>query len=157
MMLALAVVPIEDVPRVFNLLKCSSPEALNPILHYFEETYVIGRGDRGRRRYAVNPRYPPCTWNQHNAALNEEHRTNNVSEGRHNHPDIYTIIKEFQKEKGDTEIAVVELSLGKKVKAAPKKKWVDFQRRIQSITANIFNMFKDLLIFLTAIAYNIVI
>ena len=37
------------------------------------------------------------------------------------HPDIYAFIKQIQKEQGDTEIAVVELSLGRKVKAAPKK------------------------------------
>lgn len=165
MMLALAFVPVEDVPRVFNLLKCSSPDILNPIFRYFEENYVIGRPGRGRRR-AVNPRYPPCTWNQNNAALNGEHRTNNVSEGWHNrfrmltgknHPDIYSLIKEFQKEQGDTEISVVELSLGRKVKAAPKKKWVDFQKRIQSITAEYPEYVQRPLDFLTAIAHNIVI
>lgn len=53
-----------------------------------------------------------------------------------NHPDIYLFIKEIKKEQGDTEIAVVELSLGRRVKAAPKKKWVDTQRKLQRIVLN---------------------
>ena len=52
------------------------------------------------------------------------------------HPDIYAFIKQIQKEQGDTEIAVVELSLGRKVKAAPKKKWVETQTKLQRIVLN---------------------
>ena len=37
-----------------------------------------------------------------------------------NHPNMYSFIREIQKEPGDTEIAVVELSLGCKLKAAPE-------------------------------------
>ena len=39
-----------------------------------------------------------------------------------NHPDVYFCINNFLKEQGDTEIAIVELSLGRKIKAAPKRK-----------------------------------
>ena len=54
-----------------------------------------------------------------------------------NHPDEYSFIREIQKEQEDTEIVVVELSLGRKVKAALKRKWVEFQGRLQRIVLNI--------------------
>ena len=38
-----------------------------------------------------------------------------------NHPDIFTAIKEFRKEQGDTELQILELSLGRRVKNDPKK------------------------------------
>ena len=91
---------------------------------------ISGKPARGRRR-AVAPRYPPKIWNQYETAVTKSHRTNNVSEGWHNrfrvvvvkhHPDLYTAIGELQKEQGYTEICVAELSMGKKVKYAPKKK-----------------------------------
>ena len=70
-------------------------------------------------------------WNQYEATIAGLQRTNNLSEGWHNrfrlvvgknHPDLYSALKEFQKEQADVEIAVAELSLGRSVKAEPKKK-----------------------------------
>ena len=51
--------------------------------------------------------------------------------GKH-HPDIYSALTELQKEQADTESMVVELCLGKKVRALPMRKWVELQERIQS-------------------------
>ncbi|KAE9523275.1 hypothetical protein AGLY_016223 [Aphis glycines] len=162
MMLALAFVPLAEVPRIFSLLKNDAPEDLLPILEYFEKNYVVGVIARGRRR-GILPRYPPEIWNQHQAALTGSHKTNNVSEGWHNrfqlvigkhHPDLYSALGEIQKEQADAEIMIAELSLGRKVRALPKRKWRDFQKRIMSITAE-FNTYQPLQ-FLRAIAHNIV-
>jgi len=49
---------------------------------------------------------------------------------------------------------ISELSLGRKVRAQPKRKWRDFQMRIMAITAD-FNTYQEL-DFLKAIAHNIV-
>ena len=128
-MLALAFVPIEDVQTVFLELQGEAPAALLPIFTYFSQTYVNGRPGRGRRR-AVPPRYAVPLWNQYNAALTGGHRTNSVSEGWHNkfhllmgknHPDLYSLLKQFQNEQSDSEAMIAELSLGRLVKAAPKK------------------------------------
>lgn len=43
------------------------------------------------------------------------------------------ILSEIQKEQGDTEIAVSELSMGRRVMAGPKKKWLDVQNQISRI------------------------
>ena len=77
--------------------------------------------------------------------MEKSHKTNNLSEGWHNrfqlvvikhNPDLYSAVKEMQKEQADTKIAFAEIGLGKKVKAAPKEKWLEIQRRIQSIVQN---------------------
>ena len=138
---ALAFVPVGDVARCFRLLKAAAPQNMAAFMKYFEENYVTGVAAHGRRR-AVPPRYPPELWNQYVSTLTDQSRTNNASEGWHNrfhllvgrdHPDIFSIIKDFQKEQGDTEIQIMELSLGRRVKAAPKKAWTDTQKRMKKI------------------------
>ena len=54
-----------------------------------------------------------------------------------NHLDVFCFIREMLKEQGDTEIAVVELFLGQKVKAAPKKKGLETQARQRRIVLNV--------------------
>lgn len=120
--------------------------------------FITGRPGRGKRK-AVAPRYPAHIWNQYDAVASGQAKTNNVSEGWHNrfhlligknHPDIYCFIKEIKKEQGDTEIAVVELSLGRKVKAAPKKKWLETQQKLRRIVLN-YERYEDPLLFLGAV------
>ena len=161
---ALAYVPIGDVEAYFDVLKTSAPAAMNEYIAYFDATYVTGIRRRGRRA-AVAARYPIQIWNQYDAAVEGQAKTNNVSEGWHNrfqlligknHRDVYSFIREMQKEQGDTEIAIVELSLGRKVKAAPKKKWLEFQARLQRIVLN-FDSYAEPIAYLQAIADTIVI
>lgn len=150
MILALAYVPLNDVRRVFNLLREDCPEDLIPVVDYFERIYVIGVPRRGRRR-AVPPRYVPELWNQHESAIELTHKTNNSAEGYHNpistiigrhHPDLYTALGEIQREQADCEVAVAELSLGRRVKVGPKRKWLDLHSRIQGIAGN-YDRYKD--------------
>ncbi len=47
------------------------------------------------------------------------------------HPNLYSCLKEFQKEQANCETSVMELDLGKSVKSAPKK-WIAFQERVFS-------------------------
>ena len=159
--------PVADVSATFAMLKHEwrQEEDFTPILTYFEKTYVNGAPERGRRR-AIAPRYPPPLWNQYSAATRKEHRTNNVSEAWHNrfqvvvgkhHPDLYSALQELLKEQADTEIMVAELALGRKVKSAPRKKWLDVQNRIQDITLEYQN-YKDnddVLRYLRTLSYNV--
>lgn len=146
-LLALAFVPVADVPNAFTTLRAACPPALHDLYDDFARYYITGKPARGRgRNYraAVPPRYSIEFWNQYDSALTKSHRTNNVSEGWHNrfrtvvgrtHPDLYTAIGEIQKEQGFMEITLMELAMGKKVKAAPAKKWVDRQTRLESIAS----------------------
>jgi len=92
---------------------------------------------------------PSHLWHQYESALQKRHRTNNVSEAWHNrfafvvskhHPDLYTALREFQKEQAESMVA--ELRIGSKVRAVPKQKWVTMQERIQSVVTNYSN-YKD--------------
>ena len=85
--------------------------------------------------------YPP-------APIAKTHKTNNASEGWHNrfstlvgkhHPDLYSALSEIQKEQADSEVAVAELSLGRRIKGAPKRKWIDLHDRIEGIVPNYTN------------------
>ena len=165
MMLSLAFVPVKDVRRVFSQLKDDAPEELEDVLDYFEKTYISVRRKTGRVAIRMAPRYAPAVWNQYLAASNNDHKTNNISEGWHNrfhvlmgknHPDLFSALKEFQKEQADTEISVAELGLGRKVRAAPKKKWVECQNKIRSIVLEYDMYIGRELEYLRAIAHNIV-
>ncbi|CAB0030791.1 unnamed protein product [Trichogramma brassicae] len=61
--------------------------------------------------------------------------------GKH-HPDLYSLLKELQKERGDTESAIAEFSLGKAVKAALKLKWIQLQERLKTIALD-YERFKN--------------
>ena len=166
MLNALAFLPVDEVPKVFVLLKEEAPKDLDVIVTYFEEYYVVGRPARGRGRgriRAVPPRYPPSFWNVYIATLNDQHRTNNVSEGWHNrfhllmgknHPDLYSALKEFQKEQGNTEISLIELGLGRVLKAAPNRKWIDNQNRLRNIVER-YGTYQNKLDYLRAIAHTL--
>ena len=52
------------------------------------------------------------------------------------HPDLYTLLDAIKKEQGDTEMSVLEMRLGKQVKAAPKKKWIEQQNRVKTTVQN---------------------
>ena len=164
--LALAFVPVADVPAAFDKLRRQCPPSLVGFMDYFNSTYVKGTPGRGRRA-GVAPRYNVRVWNQYEAALTRSHRTNNASEGWHNrfriviakhHPDLYAALSELQKEQAYTEVCIAELALGKKVKTAPKKKWLDLQTRIQSI-AEKYDEYKDrgeVVDYLRTLGHNIV-
>lgn len=141
MMTALAYVPQAEVPHRFQTLADTAPNEMEELFQYFNQYYVRGVPPRGRRR-AVTPRYPPAKWNQYQAVVSNSHKTNNVSEGWHNrfrvtvakhHPDLYAALGELQKEQGNTQICLAELSLGRRVKNSPTRKWYTLQDRIRSI------------------------
>ena len=150
MLLALAFIPIDDVRPMFRNLKTTWSEAyFKPVIQYFGRTYVLGAPAQ-RNRARVEPRYPPMVWNHYAAALNGDHRTNNVSEGWHSrfqvvvgnhHPDMYSALTELKREQADTETVISELAMGKKVKALPKHKWVVAQQRIMNVTSE-YNDYK---------------
>ena len=142
-MCALAFVPTDDVPEVFDEV----PDGFISVANYFESTYIRGRKARGRRR-AVAVRYAPALWNQYDSVLQNTARTNNASEGWHNrfqllvgryHPSFYRFLTDLQKEQADVDYMLRDLSLGKKVKNLPK---AALQRRENHIY-NIVNSYQE--------------
>lgn len=58
-MCALAFVPAEDVPAVFDSFFDDIPEEFIPVAEYFEVTYIHGKPARGRRK-TLPIRYAPA-------------------------------------------------------------------------------------------------
>ena len=110
-MCALAFVPKERVPEIFDMWYNEIPDEFVPVATYFETTYKRGVPARNRRR-AVRVHYAPVLWDHYNCVLSVTARTDNASEGWHNrfqvlvarrHPSIYSFLKELQKEQAAVE------------------------------------------------------
>ncbi|KAK3913130.1 PKS-NRPS hybrid synthetase [Frankliniella fusca] len=139
--LGVAFVPVDDVEEAFHQAKENIPDEMKPFSKYFEETYVLGRVVRGRRRAAA--RYPPYLWNQHLAARHNEPRTNNATEAWHNrfqkmidksHPTIFNLVKEFQKEEADVRVMMAELDGGRTIRQPQRQKYRRINERLQNLT-----------------------
>ena len=84
MLCALAFVPCDHVEKHFRLLREELPEELNPVVNYFENTYIcrLSAKRRSVNRPVIRivrrpPRYRPSLWNVYNAVLEGSARTNN--------------------------------------------------------------------------------
>ena len=72
-----------------------------------------------------------------------------------NYPRLYAFLTEILKEQGDTESAVVELSLKRRIKAVPRKKWLDVQKKLRRIVQNYEDY--EILEFLKAVGQTVII
>ncbi|KAE9529589.1 hypothetical protein AGLY_011685 [Aphis glycines] len=115
-------VPENDVINVFETL-CESAyytdneEVLEPLISYFEDTW-IGRPNRRKRR---NPRFPISLWNCYTSTISGLPRTNNYVEGWHRgfnnllsscHPTIWKFIEAIQKEQSLNEMKINQYIAG---------------------------------------------
>lgn len=78
MILALSLVPIDNLDAAIQQLGDDLPECLQPSLDWFEDNYVgrVNRNGRGRRTSL----FPPHIWNLHQRVLNAQDRTKNHAE-----------------------------------------------------------------------------
>ena len=90
---------VNDVEASFSPLETPTPIGKVEYIAYFDATYVDGVPARGRQR-ALASRYAVRLWNQYDFTI----------EGP-------PFLKKILKKQGDTEIAEVELFLGRKIKA----------------------------------------
>lgn len=149
MLCALAFVPLPLVERFFEELRQHVPDNFVPIYEYFEKNYV--KGHIGRNGRPLPPRYPPYLWNVHQAVLDGDSRTNNVSEGWHNrfqqlvlksHPNFYTFLRELFKEQKDTEVMLQQLAIGQRIKKTQPFKHRRKEENIFAIVRNFQEYFR---------------
>ena len=82
--------PQEDVKEGMNQLMDQSPEYFQPMLTYFEHTYVRGpwhktTSSSGNIMFVrTEPRYPISLWNVHKATRKGKDKTNNQCESFNN-------------------------------------------------------------------------
>lgn len=169
---ALAFVPADRVVEHFQTLRDILPEELQGVVDYFEVNYI--RRLKMRRKKTgggvtvvkCRPRYPPELWNQYNAVVTGQSRTNNVSEGWHSrfqlvvgkhHPSMYAFFEELQKEQADTEIMLRQLQLGQRIRKVVDKS----RRRKEEMIRNVVDRYfeyvvkDDIHTYLNTIGYHV--
>lgn len=158
---ALAFVPVDYLVESFDIL-CDNnvfPPEAQPVLDYFEDTW-IGRPDRRQRRRA--PRFSHNMWNCYEGVLQNLPKTNNSLEGWHrgfqeqvcaDHPNIWKFISAIKKEQSLSEVKI-EQYLSGQLPPAGKRKYRDCAERIRRLVLN-FVPENGRLEYLRGIAHNI--
>ena len=92
----LAFLPTSDVSTGFDYLREHTPDGLEPLIDYFNSTYVSGTYRRIRqpavqygvilpmRMRRIPPLFPPELWNVHVTTMHDGSRTNNICESWNN-------------------------------------------------------------------------
>ena len=156
-MAALAFVPVNDIVESFETFSDNIPEVAQPVVDYFEDTYIGRQQRRGRR----NPRFPHTMWSIHERVVNNLPRTNNNVEGWHRHmqanisayhPNFWHFLIILRREQALNEVAITQMLAGE---PAPKQrpKYRAISQRLQTIVADYDN--RPILEFLRGIAHNI--
>ena len=104
---------VSYVSEGMNYLKEHTPDGLEPLIDYFDSTYVSGSYRRIQRPTGpdgiippmkmrrISPMFPPELWNVHEVTISDESRTNNICEAWNNsyrslvgcsHPSIWRTI-----------------------------------------------------------------
>ncbi|CAB0040440.1 unnamed protein product [Trichogramma brassicae] len=99
----------EERERLHSLLyEVMTPEKTTRLMlasepNWLAKIYVHGILPRGRRR-AIAPRYPPSMWNQYNAVIHNQSRTNNMSKGA-------CVCNHTSNEQNETSMTMIESSV----------------------------------------------
>ena len=161
-LLALAFVPQEDVPDVFDQLAADAVGDLALVFDYVEDNYVRGRR-RGRGR--SRPMFPPRLWNCYTRVLEELPRTTNTCEAWHrrlnilvgkHHPSLFVFLDQIQEEVG---VIDFQMDRGHGGESPPKKrkKYEDLDTRILRIVSRYgdYKERNDVLTYLRSIGHNL--
>lgn len=158
MLPALAFLPEEQVVAAFEKLSEIMPPEAEPIVDYFEDSY-IGRMRRGGRKH---PRFPIHMWNMKERVEYDLPRTNNSLEGWHNslqanvtacHPNIWTFIDVLRKQQSLSQLSITQLLAGQE-RPKKRRKYQDSSNRLKNLVSN-FNDESDVLKFLKGVAINL--
>ncbi|CAF4381539.1 unnamed protein product [Rotaria socialis] len=104
-----------DVNQGFSDLYGSLTFILEPVIDYFEDTYIGKRRPNG----CATPRYPVDLWNMHKRTIKNSMRTNNQVEAWHRrlnsviqceHPSLWIFIQSLQKEENYIRCQLVKVN-----------------------------------------------
>jgi hypothetical protein len=132
-------------------IKQTMPEATEPLVDYFDRTYVSGRlRQRPQHENQENvppirirrtpPAFPPQKWNMHQVTLDDQPRTNNISEGWNNkfsslvgeqHPSVWKLIETLQQECERVTTILLQNERGiRPTNRCKKKVYTELQKRL---------------------------
>ena len=175
MLNALAFLPVDQVPAGMAYLRTVVPADADPLLQYFDESYVSGTvrriaaaqpgGALVLRMRRIAPLFPPGLWNVQAATMVNNPRTNNIIEGwnsrfqhiiGHNHPTIWKLIIGLQMEQAHTETTVAQYAIGGLQHKRVRRSNVECQVRMQRLCGRYANGEIDMPTLLRAVAHNVV-
>ena len=154
----LAFLPVADVPEGLKYLKEHTPEGLEPLIDYFDATYISGSYRRIQRPTGpdgsippmkmcrIAPMFPPELWNVHEVTISGESRTNNMCEAWNNsfrslvgcsHPSIWRTIDNLRKDQNDARAAILLDSRGQPLKKRVHRSTVQLQQRLHNLCTDI--------------------
>jgi MULE transposase domain len=157
---AVAFLPENDVVIGFETLTGSAdfPDELDPVVDYFESTYIgnIGRGGRRRR-----PLFSHALWSQRQRVIDNLPRTTNSLEGWHNafnrtvnkaHASVPALASKLQQEEASVAVAVERFRAGHP-QQKKKKKYAAVDLRLRNLLQD-YNA-ANIVEFLRGVAHNI--
>lgn len=158
MITSLAFIPTGDLDEAVDRLATELPVDLQPILQWFEDSYVGRPNRRGNGRRP--PIFSPQIWSVYNRVLDGTDRTNNHAEAAHrrlqtelamDHPTIWKFIDVLRKVQKGRDIFLEQLVAGH---APPQKrrKYIEADNRIHRIVVDYRN--RDLIQYLRGISHN---
>lgn len=156
-LLALAFLPVDEVPAAFDELTENFAAELQQVSNYFEDVYVGRRARRGRRQ----PTFPPSMWNMYDRQSQGLPRTNNSVESWHqsfhrslqcDHPSLWKLLTSISKENGLQELVLTQTLSGSR--PLPKKA---HYKRVDAALNTLLERRQDmpLLDFLRGCSYNL--
>lgn len=163
----LAFLPVDEVKTGMQYLRSVMPAEAEPIVRYFDSTYVNGKPKEVRTaagdvviRY-VNPQFPPKMWNIHGATINGSARTNNYAEGwnnriknlvGHDHPTPWTLIEALQADVAETEVKILRHNLGTLEAKKVSRSTAQTQKLLKSLCQQYSDKSRSMEVFLRALA-----
>ena len=156
----LAFLPVDQVQEGMDYLKGHTPDSLEPLVEYFDSTYVKGAfrrihppaGTDGAipplrmRRHL--PLFPPRLWNCHDVTLRGESRTNNLCESWNrsfqslvgcSHPTIWRLIDSLRKDNINVETCLLLDSRGQ----CPRKRVLQSTKKLQQTLVTLCSDLRD--------------
>ena len=152
---ALAFIHPNDVSQAFEILHNSLPQILNPLLNYFEDTYIGRLRANGRASALFDINF----WNMHQRTTDLLMRTNNAAESWHRrlssiiqcqHPTLWTFIHSLKNEENFIHCQILKLNVGEKIE--PNKKYLNYSKRLRHL---ILHPLPTLLEQLDGLAHNL--
>ena len=155
---ALAFVPPANVVAAFETLRDHLPDDLDPVLHYFEDTYIGRPNRRGVRR---EPLFPIVFWSVYDRVIQQTDRTTNSVEAWHRglksilgvtHPTLWKFIDGLRRCQKLRDVELEQLVAGRR---PPAKRTIYVMRdaRIETIVRDFAN--RPILDYLRGLSHNI--
>ena len=166
MLTALAFVPVSDIPSAFEACKEVMPETADAVVSYIEKTYVgtttcTTDSSLTLKVSKKKPKFKPAIWSVYDRVVLDMPRTTNKLEGWHrrfssimakHHPNIYEFIGKLKEEQHHTEMSIMQLLSGAKLKA-PKPYTIAKEQRIKTVVQSYHS--RDIIDYLRGVAHNI--